>query len=78
MYVEDIDDATNLQINVIKLLEADAKKNGLSRIFCNIDNSDFDLYSLLGYTETDKIDNDRVTQLGGAIVTFDITMIKQL
>ena len=69
---------TSLEITVIKLLEADAKKNGLSRIFRNIDISNFDLYSLLGYTETDKIDNDKVTQLDGAIVTFDKTMIKQL
>ena len=69
---------TVLEITVIKLLEADAKKIGLSRIFRNIDISDFDLYSLLGYTETDKIDNDIVTQLDGAIVTFDKTMIKQL
>ena len=82
VYVDDdIDDTYNaaeLEIALIRLLEADAKKAGLKRIFSNIEDSEFDLYSSLGYTETAKIDNKRVWRLCGAIVIFDKTMIKEL
>jgi hypothetical protein len=65
-------------VSVIKHLEEDAKKAGMSRIFTNIEISEESLYTSLGYVETDRIDDGKVLQLNGAKVIFDKTMSKRL
>jgi N-acetylglutamate synthase-like GNAT family acetyltransferase len=78
MYIEEVDNADKLSASVIKHLEEDAKKAGMSRIFTNIEISEESLYTSLGYTETDRIDDDKVSQRNGAKVIFDKTMSKRL
>jgi hypothetical protein len=78
VYIEEVDNADELSASVIKHLEEDAKKAGMSRIFTNIGISEESLYTSLGYVETDRIDDDKVSQLNGAKVIFDKTLSKQL
>lgn len=76
--VDDAENALALRTTLIKLLEDDAKKFGMSEIFVNIDISKLELYSSLGYTEIDKIDDDRIARIDGAVLGFDKTMGKRL
>lgn len=78
VYIEEVDNADELSVSVIKHLEEDAKKAGMSRIFTNIEISEESLYTSLGYVETDRIDDGKVLQLNGAKVIFDKTMSKRL
>jgi hypothetical protein len=47
-------------------------------IFANISNDEFAYYSSLGYSEIERISDERIVELQGAHVIFDKTMAKEL
>ncbi len=78
VYIDPSDDEIELTKAVIAKLEQDARSSGAKRIFVNIENSDIDFFSSLGYAQVARIDNDTVHRLYGTVVVFDKTMMKIL
>ncbi len=77
-YVDGTDKAKEVEAELIKHLEEDAKNAGSSLIFANISNDEFAYYSSLGYSEIERISDERIVELQGAHVIFDKTMAKEL
>ncbi len=77
-YVDGTDKVNEVEAELIKHLEEDAKNAGSSLIFANISNDAFDYYSSLGYSEIETISDEKVVELQGAHVIFDKTMAKEL
>lgn len=78
VFVNERDDAEELERILAKMLEDDAKKDGMKRIFVNVDDWQVEFFSSLGYKEVERIDDERVIELEGCIVVFEKTLMKEL